>query len=394
MDKPKRLDYVVVGGGLIGLTAALRLHDLGWTGIVLEQQSKLSESRSQLAPARALTEISPRVLALNTATQASLALAGLPLESLQTLGSPFRGMEVWDRELSGALNFDAQGWIVENHQLEGALLALAESKGIQIRKANTLRDSIIDDQRVWLDCGQGVQFEASLLIGADGAQSRVREILGVPMLNWAYHQRAVVAVVHSEKPHRGVTRQWFTGSGPLALLPLADPHGLVLIWSSVEGQALLEVSDSELESRLVRETDQMMGALKLVSKRQSFPLQQQHAMRYVKGRAVLLGDAAHTIHPLAGQGANLGFADVAELVDCLVQMSLDPSATIQGALSQFERRRAGQNILMTALTDGLSRLFTDPKPAWLRVARSWGMRLLDREAQIKRLLTETAAGRW
>jgi 2-octaprenylphenol hydroxylase len=138
----------------------------------------------------------------------------------------------------------------------------------------------------------------------------------------------------------------------------------------------------------------MMGALKLVSKRQSFPLQQQHAMRYVKGRAVLLGDAAHTIHPLAGQGANLGFADVAELVDCLVQMSLDPSATIQGALSQFERRRAGQNILMTALTDGLSRLFTDPKPAWLRVARSWGMRLLDREAQIKRLLTETAAGRW
>jgi len=114
----------------------------------------------------------------------------------------------------------------------------------------------------------------------------------------------------------------------------------------------------------------------------------------VKGRAVLLGDAAHTIHPLAGQGANLGFADVAELVDCLVQMSLDPSATIQGALSQFERRRAGQNILMTALTDGLSRLFTDPKPAWLRVARSWGMRLLDREAQIKRLLTETAAGRW
>ena len=196
MDEPKRLDYVVVGGGLIGLTAALRLHDLGWTGIVLEQQSKLSESRSQLAPARVLTEISPRVLALNTATQASLALTGLPLESLQILGSPFRGMEVWDRELSGALNFDAQGWIVENHQLEGALLGLAESKGIQIREANTIKDSIIDDQQVWLDCGQGVQLEASLLIGADGAQSRVREILGVPTLNWAYHQCAEIGGAH------------------------------------------------------------------------------------------------------------------------------------------------------------------------------------------------------
>lgn len=393
MKTSKKLDYVVVGGGLIGLAAALRLRRLGWDGVVLEQKQKSAQGIDPSLASFDLVDTSPRVLALNDATVDSLALAGLTSQSLQSLGSPFRGMEVWDRELSGSLSFDARGWIVENHRLEQSLTALVESAGIPILDTNVIQDSRIDSERVWLDCGQENQFEASLLIGADGAESRVRQLLGIPTLKWAYDQRAVVAVVRAALPHAGVTRQWFTQSGPLALLPLRDPHGVVLVWSSSEAESLLSDEVERLEARLERETDQTLGTLRLVSRRQSFPLSQQHAVRYIKGRAVLLGDAAHTIHPLAGQGANLGFADVADLADRLGQMTLDPSATLHSVLAAFERDRSRDNLLMTAVTDGLSRLFTEPKPVWLKAARSWGMRWLDRESRLKQLLTDAAAGR-
>ncbi|MEL0217442.1 MAG: FAD-dependent monooxygenase, partial [Gammaproteobacteria bacterium] len=182
-------------------------------------------------------------------------------------------------------------------------------------------------------------------------------------------------------------------TGPLALLPLDDPNGVVMVWSSSDGEAMTSCPPEQLIALLARETDRELGTLALVSARATFPLKLQHALQYVKGRAVLIGDAAHSIHPLAGQGANLGFADASALGMAISQSMLEPGELLEKPLRAFEQARRRRNLSMTLATDGLTQLFADGMPSWLRAARSVGMRVLDQESRLKGWLTDAASGK-
>ncbi len=386
-------DYVIIGAGLTGLYAALELERLGWNGVILEQRANPPPSQNPQATPLSLATASPRVLAINPATIAGLMAVGISDELLHQQGSSFVGMEVWDREWSGHLSFDASGLIIENHRLEALLMARVIERQIPIRWSVQIRDSKVTEDAALLELESGEHLESALLVGADGAESRVRSMLGIQTVNRHYEQQAVVAVLRSEVAHGEVARQWFTASGPLALLPLDDPNGVVMVWSSSDGEAMTSCPPEQLVDSLARETDGEMGALALVSARATFPLKLQHALQYVKGRAVLIGDAAHSIHPLAGQGANLGFADVSALGMAISQSMLEPGGLLEKPLRAFERARRRRNLSMTLATDGLTQLFADGMPSWLRTARSLGMRVLDRESRLKGWLTDVASGK-
>jgi len=392
MTHTHSFDYVIIGAGLIGLYTALELERLGWRGIILEQRANPSPSKDSLVTP-SLASASPRVLAINPATIDGLMEVGISEGQLHQQGSDFTGMEVWDREWSGHLSFDANGLIIENHRLEALLMARVVERGIPIRWSVQIRDSKVTEDAAWLDVDSGEQLESTLLVGADGAESRVRTILGIPTVNRHYEQQAVVAVLRSEVSHDKVARQWFTATGPLALLPLDDPNGVVMVWSSSDGEAMTSCPPEQLIALLARETDRELGTLALVSARATFPLKLQHALQYVKGRAVLIGDAAHSIHPLAGQGANLGFADASALGMAISQSMLEPGELLEKPLRAFEQARRRRNLSMTLATDGLTQLFADGMPSWLRTARSVGMRVLDQESRLKGWLTDAASGK-
>ena len=392
MTHTHSFDYVIIGAGLIGLYTALELERLGWRGIILEQRANPSPSKDSLVTP-SLATASPRVLAINPATIDGLMEVGISEGQLHQQGSDFTGMEVWDREWSGHLSFDAHGLIIENHRLEALLMARVVERGIPIRWSVQIRDSKVTEDAAWLDVDSGEQLESTLLVGADGAESRVRTILGIPTVNRHYEQQAVVAVLRSEVSHDKVARQWFTATGPLALLPLDDPNGVVMVWSSSDGEAMTSCPPEQLIALLARETDRELGTPALVSARATFPLKLQHALQYVKGRAVLIGDAAHSIHPLAGQGANLGFADASALGMAISQSMLEPGELLEKPLRAFEQARRRRNLSMTLATDGLTQLFADGMPSWLRTARSVGMRVLDQESRLKGWLTDAASGK-
>ena len=393
MTHTNSFDYVIIGAGLIGLYTALELERLGWRGIILEQRANPSPSEDALVTPWSLATASPQVLAINPATIHGLMEVDISEEQLHQQGSDFTGMEVWDREWSGHLSFDANGLIIENHRLEALLMARVVEQQIPIRWSVQIRDSKVTEDAAWLDVDSGEQLESALLVGADGAESRVRSILGIPTVNRHYEQQAVVAVLRSEVSHDKVARQWFTATGPLALLPLDDPNGVVMVWSSSDGEAMTSCPPEQLIALLARETDCEMGALALVSARATFPLKLQHALQYVKGRAVLIGDAAHSIHPLAGQGANLGFADASALGMAISQSMLEPGELLEKPLRAFEQERRRRNLSMTLATDGLTQLFANGMPSWLRAARSVGMRVLDQESRLKGWLTDAASGK-
>ena len=393
MTHTKSFDYIIIGAGLIGLYTALELERLGWRGIILEQRANPSPSEDSLVTPRSLATASPRVLAINPATIDGLMDVDISEEQLHQQGSDFTGMEVWDREWSGHLSFDANGLIIENHRLEALLMARVVEQQIPVRWSAQIRDSMVTEDAAWLDVDSGEHLESALLVGADGAESRVRSILGIPTINRHYEQQAVVAVLRSEVAHDKVARQWFTATGPLALLPLDDPNGVVMVWSSSDGEAITICPPEQLIALLARETDCELGTLALVSARATFPLKLQHALQYVKGRAVLIGDAAHSIHPLAGQGANLGFADASALGMAISQSMLEPGELLEKPLGAFEQERRRRNLSMTLATDGLTQLFANGMPSWLRAARSVGMRALDQESRLKGWLTDAASGK-
>ena len=393
MTHTNSFDYVIIGAGLIGLYTALELERLGWRGIILEQRANPSPSEDALVTPWSLATTSPRVLAINPATIDGLMEVDISEEQLHQQGSDFTGMEVWDREWSGHLSFDANGLIIENHRLEALLMARVVEQQIPVRWSAQIRDSMVTEDAAWLDVDSGEHLESALLVGADGAESRVRSILGIPTVNRRYEQQAVVAVLRSDVSHDKVARQWFTATGPLALLPLDDPNGVVMVWSSSDGEAITICPPEQLIALLARETDRELGKLALVSARATFPLKLQHALQYVKGRAVLIGDAAHSIHPLAGQGANLGFADASALGMAISQSMLEPGELLEKPLRAFEQERRRRNLSMTLATDGLTQLFANGMPSWLRAARSVGMRVLDQESRLKGWLTDAASGK-
>jgi ubiquinone biosynthesis UbiH/UbiF/VisC/COQ6 family hydroxylase len=254
----------------------------------------------------------------------------------------------------------------------------------------SLRALQVDADAATLDLG-GTQVVAELVVGADGAASSVRELLHMPAEYRDYGQRAIVATVRGERPHQHTAWQRFISTGPLALLTLPG-NECSIVWSAVNDRAdaLLALSPAEFEAELTAASAGVLGRLQLTSNRAAFPLRRLAAQDYVRPRAVLVGDAAHVIHPLAGQGVNQGLEDVVALAAALAQRPARESVGAQMALQRYARERRTGNALAAATVDALDLLFTDST-----ALRSWaareGMALVGRSALARRFLVRRAA---
>ena len=320
--------------------------------------------------------------------------------------SPFRGMRVWDAaghaDAGDALRFDAAdygvaalGHIIENQLIRDALIAGLEATSVDLRFGSPIEavSRTASEDRLEVTFVDGERRAPDLVVAADGAASRVRGWAGIPVRAWQYPQAAFVTHVRPENPHRQVAWQRFLRDGPLALLPLADGRASV-VWSTtperVEQASLAD--DDQLADMLSSASDFVLGRLNVDGPRGSFPLKAQHAVRYVEPGIALIGDAAHSVHPLAGQGANLGFADAQSLagaIECALDQREQPGDL--PTLRRYERERRGANGAMLHFIDSINRLFLADK-GMLAGVRRRGMALFNRSGPLQRKAVEVALG--
>lgn len=316
-------------------------------------------------------------------------------------------MRVWDAEGTGSIHFSAAalgveslGTIVENSVVLAGLyerLRGQENLTVVAPFTSAALESAGDGTKLVGDCGRRLQ--ASLLVGADGGNSAVRRLAGMSSRERDYEQEAVVTTVVTERPHEFTAWQRFLETGPLAFLPLAaaDDSGFrhsSIVWSTRpdEAEELVQMPDEQFRTRLAAAIENRLGAVEWSDRRFSFPLRERHADDYVKENVVLAGDAAHTIHPLAGQGVNLGIRDVAVLAEELrAGLAAGRRLNDPVVLRRYERRRKGDNLGMMWTMEGLHRLF-GAQPLPLRWLRNTGLNLVDRASPLKNFLARRAIG--
>jgi len=385
-------DVVICGAGLVGLTLANAIGKTGLRIAIVDAQPPPEQS-AIVSPALTGQDLrsgyGPRVSALNMKTVKFLTRLGVWTEVQRC--SSFEKMLVRDSRGSAYVEFTAAeigesqlGYIVENRTvlcgLTAGLEAMPRVSTFWCTKLEALSETEAGYQ---LTLNGGQVFNTRLLVGADGGNSRIRQLCKIRTFGWSYDQEALVTTVQTEKPHGNVARQWFTAEGPLAFLPLADPDLSSIVWSVEDASVLKALTTAELCPLLSDASEMALGKVIGADMRFSFPLSQQHSLRYVKPNMALIGDAAHTIHPLAGQGANLGFADVEALAVELAQSQLEGRGIGDiELLKRYERARQPHNLLMTAVMEGFKRLYStgDPATNWLR---NTGMKFVNRSGLLK-----------
>ena len=392
MSATSPLDVAIVGGGLVGSTLALALGGAGFRVALIDREPParlVADAYDGRASAIALG--SKRVLA-GLGLWERLAQDAGPIRDIRVSDGPSRLFLHYDHR---AVNDEALGYIVENRHLRRALAAaLAECPAVA-RHAGIAVAAVerrTDDVRLALS--DGPALAARLVVGADGRGSRVREAAGIPITAWRYAQTAIVCSVRHERPHHAVAHERFLAAGPFALLPLKDPHRASIVWTESEHKvgAMLALDDAALSREMTQRFGDTLGALAIEGARWTWPLGLHHAERYVDARLVLVGDAAHGIHPIAGQGLNLGLRDVAALAEVLVdarRLGLDIGDRI--GLERYQRWRRPDNVALLIATDGLNRLFT-VEAAPVRLARDLGLAAVNRLPPLKRLFMRHAMG--
>lgn len=407
MTQSNRADVVISGAGMVGAALACALAPSGLRIRLLEQrpgslQQWLTEADARLLPDR----FDPRVSALNLASVQLLeslsAWAGVKARR----AAAYTDMEVWDGEGSGSIHFSADalhedclGHIVENSVILAALHEqLSRLDNVELSSGVCLQQlsaPAASGERE-LQLSDGSRLRTSLLVGADGAESLTRRLAGVANTEWDYGHHAIVTTVRTEQAHAHTCWQRFTEDGPLALLPLAaeDEHSLSIVWSTSPAHAaeLMALDDADFCTELGRAFEYRLGAVVAADRRYSIPLRQRHAHRYVDAGLALVGDAAHTIHPLAGQGVNLGFMDAAALAEVLLEANRrGENWGSEAVLRRFQRQRRSANLSMAAAMEGFRRLFAT-QPPLVRLLRSEGMKLADRLEPLKQHLMLQAMG--
>jgi len=376
-------DILVAGGGTVGLAAAAALAREGFAVTLIER------GPPPPAPGEA---VDLRVYALSPASVRLLdALGAWPVPRHR----PYQAMQVWQQDPARALRFaaapgEALGCIVEHGWLNATLWAAPG--GWQRTSDAAIVQSEADEDGARLTLADGRRASARLLVVADGPESPLRAQLGLDAIGWDYGQRALVAHVAGEKPHGGVARQRFLPEGPLALLPLADGR-CSIVWSGSDAliDELLGLDDTGFALRLATASQQVLGAFTVTSERRAFPLRLRHLPTPVSAGAVVIGDAAHVVHPLAGQGVNLGLADAAALARVLGEARRAGRGWWRTrTLDAYVRARAPETLEMLAVTDALARGFTGP--AALTRVLGEGLALVDRLEPAKQWLARQARG--
>jgi len=393
-------DVAVVGAGPIGLaTAVLLARQAGFGSArvaVFDRRIPDSLDRVRELP------MDLRVFALSRASEKILRAADAWADVIATRAEPFERMQVWHADVpphgGDALVFDAAeigerdlGVIAENNVLQAALAGAARRAGVQLVAGDV---TALDQERdaAVLHAGER-QIRARLVVGADGAQSRVRELAGLSATRTDYGQTAIVAMVSTERSHEHTAWQRFLGDGTLAFLPLKDAHSSI-VWSlpTARAEMLLAATPAAFERELEKDFDGALGKVQLASERLKFPLWRLSASAYVTERVALVGDAAHVVHPLAGQGANLGLLDAAALADVLAEglkAREDPGAI--RLLRRYERWRRSENDLMSGAIDVFDRLLARGTGRLATFAQR-GMPWVNRSTLAKRVFIERAMG--
>jgi len=392
-------DLIIVGAGMVGSTLALALEGSGLDILVLDA------SPLEAADFDPQGGFEPRVSALSAASQRIFERLGAwPGMSARRV-SPYTDMHVWDGSGTGQIHFSAEtvhaevlGHIVENRVVQDALLETMQRRGGQRLLGAARLERLERTPQGWqLTLDDGRQLNAPLLVAADGANSAVRRLAGCETREWDYLHQAIVTSVRCSEPHQRTAWQRFTDDGPLAFLPLerdGDQHWCSIVWSvtELEARCLMALDDAAFRAALGRAFEQRMGEVEEVDPRLCIPLRQRHAKRYVQPGLALIGDAAHTIHPLAGQGVNLGLLDAAVLAEVIeAAMARGERPEDVRVLSRFERRRMPHNLAMMAAMEGFERLFqADPLP--LRWLRNTGLKAVQALPEAKALFVRQALG--
>ena len=387
LNNPSVLDIAVVGGGPVGAAAAIALSRQGFRVALVERGG----APAPYNPAG----YDERVYAIAPASARFLNELGAWHDIAGTRAGVYTAMRVWERDPSRGLGFSAAetgraelGWIVEHSLLVSALWA--RLGGVERHERVAIAGTSFGEEFSVLEWARG-SLRARLLVAADGADSQLRELGGIASVAWGYPQRALVCQVRTQRPHRGTAWQRFLASGPLALLPLADGR-CSIVWSADEALAreLLGLDDAAFRQRLEQASEGALGTMLEATPRLSFPLRLLHAQDYARPGLALAGDAAHAIHPLAGQGVNLGLADAAQLAATLAQArAAGRRWWALRSLQSYARARKAANLEMMAVTDGLYRAFRARVPG-LRAVLGLGMEAVDRLDPLKAWLARQA----
>ena len=367
MSRRDPFDLAVVGGGVVGAAAALAFARSGARVVLLETRAPTPWQGG----GDGIDEADLRVYAFASDNAAALDRLGVWSSIATGRLQPYRAMRVWDAAGGGELAFDADrfaqpqlGWIVEHGLLVDRLWAALPDAGVQVRVPGCVSGLQQDDGLAQLTLADGGQVHARLVLAADGADSALRALAGVEAETRDYGQRGLVAFVDTEHPHRDTCWQRFLPGGPLALLPFVDgqarSHRSSIVWTlpDAEAERLLGIDDAAFLRELGRAFDGPLGEVRAVSRRVAFPLRRRLARRYLAGRVALVGDAAHVVHPLAGQGVNLGLRDVFSLHAAL-SSSAAPWAASRPVLERWARTRRSENAVAAHAFDALNRLFSN-----------------------------------
>jgi 2-octaprenylphenol hydroxylase len=384
-------DLVIVGGGMVGAALACLLARTQLRIAVVE-----SRRHDFTWPREGYDN---RVSAITRATENAFRAMGAWKGMLARRVQPYKQMHVWDATGGGAIHFDAAevrehnlGYIIENEVILAALRErMAQLPNVRLVAPARVRELQLTPAGATLLLDDAPALTAELVVGADGSRSWVREQAGIGTWGWSYEQTAVVATVKTERHHDDACRQRFAPEGPLAFLPLPEGYSSI-VWSTTPERAdgLMALSADAFLAELQLAFGDGLGRMEWCGPRGAFPLGLQHATGYVRERLALIGNAAHTIHPLAGQGLNIGVADAAALAQVIEERGGEPVGSFR-LLRRYERWRKGHNLAVMFSMDGFKRLFGSGFPP-VALARNWGLSLTDKASPIKNLLVRHALG--
>lgn len=390
----KSFDIVIVGGGMVGLTAAILLSEQGLKIAVIDTQ-----------PPEELNSTNPpelRVSAISRASENVFRHCGVWGNIEAERICSYEHMRVWDADSFADISFDCNevqqsclGHIIENSRIRYWLWHKAQSlSDISMIAPTKIATLQLGGQTNVVQLENNDLLTAKLIIGADGARSLVRSKAEFPMTFWDYEQTAIVATVKTQLGHDKTARQVFTPTGPLAFLPLWEDNLCSIVWSQDTEQAthLLGLSDEDFNKALTSTIDNQLGLCEVQSERGHFPLKMQYARRWVNDGVALIGDAAHTIHPLAGQGANLGFLDAAALSQTIIEsLKKDKDFSTQQSLRPYERWRKAEATTMIVSMESFKQLFDGENPL-KKLVRGLGMSVTNKLPFVKKEIVENAMG--
>jgi 2-polyprenylphenol 6-hydroxylase len=391
--KAVNCDVLVVGAGLVGLAAVIALAEQGKRVVLIDTQN--SEVVQKMAFPQ--QDWDARIYALTPATEAFLIRLGVwSFVDLLRINA-VEAMALWHTESDRPLNLFAEdarlsklASIAESRHLMQALWKKLQALEVTVMSGIACRSLDYDQNSVIINLDNDIQVRASLLVAADGAQSFIRQTLAIATKTKAFNQTALVANYQVEKKHDNVARQWFASHETLALLPLPQQH-VSMVWAlqTPLAQTLLAMDDACLAEHVQTRTSGLLGELKPIGQTFSYELKQVTAERLIAQRVVLIGDAAHQVHPMAGQGANLGFRDVMCLENLIATSHAMQDIGDLTFLRQYERTRKADILNMNILTSGLDTLFSIESSVVKKIT-SFSMRQLDQHRSMKNILIQQA----